>query len=124
MVEVPKTYRRLHTVFESVERRRDRPIPLRGAATQPPGGIGGGSRFVAAPADPADLDPAAVDALGAALGPAVQAIVGLYLACRLEGERYVECFARLGAPTYGAILHEALHGFAGMAISYPEPAVA
>ena len=122
MVEVPKAYRRAQTVFESGERRRDRHVPLRGPATQPPGATG--SRAVPPPADPADLDPAGVDALGAALGPAVQAIVGLYLACRLEGERYVECFARLGAPTYGAILHEALHGFAGIAISYPEPAVA
>jgi hypothetical protein len=61
---------------------------------------------------PADLDPAAIDALAPRLDPAAQAIVGLYRACRLEGERYAECFARLGAPTYAAMLHEALQGTA------------
>jgi hypothetical protein len=61
---------------------------------------------------PADLDPAAIDALAPRLDPAAQAIVGLYCACRLEGERYAECFARLGAPTYAAMLHEALQGAA------------
>jgi hypothetical protein len=61
---------------------------------------------------PADLEPAAIDALAARLDPASQAIVELYRACRLDGERFADCFARLGAPSYAAMLDEALQGAA------------
>ena len=56
----------------------------------------------------ATLDGTSLDAVASRLDPAAQAILGLYRACRLEGERYTECFARLGAPTYAAMLREAL----------------
>ena len=42
------------------------------------------------------------------LHPAARALLDLYVANRREGERVGQCFARLGAPTYTAILHEAL----------------
>ncbi|HEX2036881.1 MAG TPA: hypothetical protein VHS99_22095 [Chloroflexota bacterium] len=50
------------------------------------------------------------DELAASLGPAAQAIVGLYLANRREGEAFDTCLARLGAPKYAAMLREALQG--------------
>ncbi|MDQ3702566.1 MAG: hypothetical protein M3442_16825 [Chloroflexota bacterium] len=54
------------------------------------------------------IDPSKIDEMAATLGPSGQAIFGLYVACRLKGEHYAECFARLGAPTYAAMLREAL----------------
>lgn len=102
MVEIARSYGLMHPVFEPVARRWPD-----GAAHRRRISVAGMTP------DPADLDPTAVDEMAPALGPAVQAIVGLYVACRLEGERYAECFARLGAPTYAAMLHEALLGAAG-----------
>ncbi|HEX2184956.1 MAG TPA: hypothetical protein VHN78_05575 [Chloroflexota bacterium] len=70
------------------------------------------------------------DELAASLGPAAQAIVGLYLANRREGEAFDTCFARLGAPKYAAMLHEALRGikaplpYQGAPAAHPEqPAI-
>ena len=69
--------------------------------TPAPGRAAGQVRAAGAPArDPAVLD--------GGLPPHVQPIADLYLACRLDGEHYAECFARLGARGYAALLDEAL----------------
>jgi hypothetical protein len=89
MVEAGRLYYRGHPAFERPRPQRRRPVmPL------------------------TELEPAALDALAAGLDPAAQAIVGLYRACRLDGERFADCFARLGAPSYAAMLDEALQGAA------------
>ena len=56
----------------------------------------------------ADSEPAVPESMAKPLDPAAQVIADLYHACRLDGERYAECFARLGAPRYAAMLREAL----------------
>jgi hypothetical protein len=89
MVEAGRLYYRGQPAFERPRPRRRRPaMPL------------------------TELEPAALDALAAGLDPATQAIVELYRACRLDGERFADCFARLGAPSYAAMLDEALQGAA------------
>ncbi|MBI3972889.1 MAG: hypothetical protein HY332_16555 [Chloroflexi bacterium] len=47
-------------------------------------------------------------ALMAQLPPAIQPVFELYLAHRAAGEHYDDCFARLGAPMYAAMLNDAL----------------
>jgi hypothetical protein len=90
MVDAGRLYRRPYPSFEQSE--------------QP----GGRTTESAQAGYAATLDGTSLDAVASRLDPAAQAILGLYRACRLEGERYAECFARLGAPTYAAMLREAL----------------
>jgi hypothetical protein len=57
----------------------------------------------------------------AALDPAAQALLDLYLAHREGAEDHRACFARLGARTYAALLDEALDGTSGALV--PDPRV-
>ena len=87
MVDAGRLYRRPYPSFE-------RPGPP--GHSGPNGGRPGES---AQAGYGATLDGTSLDAVASRLDPASQAILGLYRACRLEGERYPECFARLGAPS-------------------------
>lgn len=102
MVEAARRYRPAHPVFEPTTRR-----PLHGTAAAPRVGLSGLAPDLAE-LDPSLIDLSLIDEMAATLGPSGQAIFGLYVACRLKGEHYAECFARLGAPTYAAMLHQAL----------------
>jgi hypothetical protein len=94
MVDAGRLYRRPYPSFEPSGR---------------PGGRAGESGHSGSSAT---LDGTSLDAVASRLDPAAQAILGLYRACRLEGERYAECFARLGAPSYAAMLRDALRASA------------
>jgi hypothetical protein len=86
-----------------------RPYPSFGRPGHPGGRAGESAQAgYGATLDGTSLDGTSLDAVASRLDPAAQAILGLYRACRLEGERYPECFARLGAPSYAAMLREAL----------------
>jgi sulfite reductase beta subunit-like hemoprotein len=50
------------------------------------------------------------DVLSDLRAAAIQAIVDLCLAHRLEGERYADCLTRIGAHKYAAMLQAALAG--------------
>jgi hypothetical protein len=85
-------------------------------------GPGNAPRGAAAATWSPDVDLACLDGTTAQLAPAIRAIVDLYLAHRLAGERYGDCFARLGAPKYRAMLQEALPGRPGTWIGEPAAA--
>ena len=97
MVDAGRLYRRPYPSFERPWQPGGQPgLPAGRAGESAPAGYG------------APLDGTSLDAVASRLDPAAQAILGLYRACRLEGERYPECFARLGAPSYAVMLREAL----------------